>query len=133
MVGVLTDIDHLFDYYLWYVCRRKGKIFLFFHAWEYSIVGLLLAGLVYYHPILLAAMLAHLGHVAADHFHNRLEPWGYSLTYRVFVRFDTARIAPNHDVLSSYKHWMGMLPFGHRLQPWYERKIEPWFQSRIKD
>ena len=130
-VGVLNDVDHLFDFYQWYIRRKKGKIYLFFHAWEYSIVGLLLVGLVYYHPVLLAVMLAHLGHVAADHFHNGLAPWSYFITYRAFVRFDAARITPNHNVLHSYKSWPRMVPFGKRIEPWYQRRIEPWFRSRI--
>jgi len=132
-VGVLNDVDHLFDFYQWYVRRKKGKVYLFFHAWEYSMAGLLLVGLVYYHPVLLAAVLAHLGHVTTDNFHNRLAPWGYFITYRAFVRFDVARITPNHNVLYSYKSWPRMVPFGKRLEPWYQRKIEPWFRSRIGD
>ena len=132
-VGVLIDVDHLFDFYRWYVRRKTGKIFLIFHAWEFSLVGLLLVGLVYYHPVLLAAALAHLGHVATDHFHNRLAPWSYFITYRALVRFDTARIAPNQDVLLSYRSWPAMVPFGKRIEPWYKRRIEPWFQSRIDD
>ena len=35
-VGVLIDVDHLVDYYRWYILRKNGKIFLIFHAWEYS-------------------------------------------------------------------------------------------------
>ena len=132
-VGVLIDVDHLFDFYLWYLRRKKGKIYLLFHAWEYSIAGLLILGLVWYHPVLLAAALAQLGHVAADHFHNRLAPWGYFITYRISVRFDTAHITPNHNVLNSYKSWPLLLPFGKHLMPWYQRRIEPWFRSRIGD
>ena len=132
-VGVLTDIDHLFDYYRWYARRQKGRVYLLFHAWEYSIVGLLVLGLVYYHPVMLAVVLAHLGHVATDHFHNRLAPWGYFLTYRAFVRFDSAHITPDHNVLHSYKTWPRLFPFGYLLLPWYQRNIEPWFQSRIND
>ena len=132
-VGVLTDVDHLFDYYQWYIRRKPGKIYLFCHAWEYSIIALLLVGIFYYHPVLLAAAVAHLGHVATDHFHNGISPWGYSITYRVCVRFETSRVAPRHHVLDAYKSWLGFVPFGNRLQPWYTRKIEPWFQSRISD
>jgi len=77
-VGVLTDVDHLFDYYQWYIRRKRGRIFLLFHAWEYSIIGLLLLGFFYYHPVLLGAVVAHLGHVSTDHFHNRISTWGYS-------------------------------------------------------
>ena len=132
-VGVLTDVDHLFDYYLWYVRRKKSKTYLMFHAWEYSIAGILVMGLVYYHPVLLAAVLAHLGHVTTDHFHNQLALRGYSITYRALVRFDSTRITPTHDVLQSYKTWLRLVPFGKRLEPWYQRKIEPWFRSRIGD
>ena len=132
-VGVLTDVDHLFDYYQWYIRRQIGKIYLLLHAWEYGSVGLLLLAFVYYHPVLLEAVLAHLAHVAADHFHNQLAPWGYSITYRTLVGFNVNRITPNHDVLNSYKSWLRMIPLGNRLEPWYQRKIEPWFRSRIGD
>jgi hypothetical protein len=132
-VGMLTDVDHLYDFYRWYIRRRKSKIFLYSHAWEYSIIALLLLGIFYYHPILLAAALAHLGHVATDHFHNGISPWGYTITSRVFVRFETARVAPRHRVLDAYKSWLGFVPFGNRLRPYYTRKVEPWFQSRISD
>ena len=132
-VGVLTDVDHLFDYYLWYIRRKKNRIFLFFHAWEYGIIGILVLGFFFYHPLLMAAVAAHLGHVTTDHLHNRIAPWGYSMTYRLFVKFDRRRITPNHNVLRSYQSWLHMLPFGSRLEPWYQRKIEPWFQSRLSD
>ena len=132
-VRVLTDVDHLFDFYHWYIRRKPSKIYLFFHAWEYSILALLLVGIFYYNPLTLAAAAAHLGHVAADHFHNGISPWGYSITYRVFVRFETARRVPGQNVLNSYRAWPRMLPFGGRLKPWYARKIEPWFVSTIGD
>ena len=130
---MLTDVDHLFDFYQWYVRRKKSKIFLFLHAWEYAIAGMVVVGLVYYHPVLLAAVLAHLGHVATDHFHNRLAPWSYFITYRVLVRFETARVTPNHNVLDAYKTWPRLVPFGRLIEPWYERKIVPWFRDRASD
>ena len=130
-VGVLVDVDHLFDFYQWYVRRRSGRIYLFFHAWEYSVAGLLVAGLLFYHPVLLAIALSHLGHIAADHFHNRMAPWGYSVIYRLAVRFDSNLVSPHRDVLDSYKAWPKLVPFGRYLEPWYQRKIEPWFRSRI--
>ena len=130
-VGVLTDVDHLFDFYQWYIRRKPNKIYLFFHAWEYSIIGLLLIGVFHYHPILFAAALAHLGHIATDHFHNGMSPWGYSITFRFVARFETDKVAPHHNVLNSYRSWPGLLPFGKRLEPWYRRKVEPWFRSRV--
>jgi hypothetical protein len=39
-------------------------------------------------------MLGHLGHVATDHFHNRLTPLSYFIFYRIWVRFDVEKISP---------------------------------------
>jgi len=128
---VLTDVDHLFDFYLWYIRRKSNRIYLLFHAWEYSIIGLLIVGIFFYHPIFLAAAVAHLGHIATDHVHNGIAPWGYSITYRALAKFETQRVVPGRSVLDAYQTWPGMLPFGRRLAPWYQRKVEPWFRSRI--
>ena len=132
-VGVLTDVDHLFDFYQWYVRRKQGKLFLFFHAWEYGIAGLLALLFLFYDPIFLAIVLAHLGHVATDQFHNGLDTRSYFITYRALIRFDAVRITGNDNVHYAYTVWPGLLPFGERLRPWYERKIVPWFRSRLND
>ena len=120
-VGVLMDVDHVYDYYKWYIRRQPNKIYLWFHAWEYSIAGLLLL-IWFYHPLLLAAVLAHLAHVITDHFHNQLSPLGYSLTYRIARGFEAPSIAPTHNVSTTYWHLLKALPFGRRLAPWFERR-----------
>jgi hypothetical protein len=129
--GVAVDVDHLLDYYRRWVLRRPNKIFVLFHAWEYSIAGLLVLGFAYYHPILLAVVLAHLGHVATDHFHNRLTPLGYSILYRAWVGFDAAKIAPGIRLEYSYLSLPGLFPMKWLWEPWYRRKIEPWIASRV--
>jgi hypothetical protein len=131
VVGVFMDLDHLYDFYQWYIRGRKNKVYVFFHAWEYSALGLALLGLVFYHPLFLAAVLAHLGHVASDHFHNRLSRFGYFILYRMIHKFDPAVIMPHQNVLDSYRSWPRMLPFGRRLEPWFQRRIEPWFLERV--
>ena len=131
-VGVLMDVDHLFDFYQWYV-RGKGKrIYLLFHAWEYSAAGLIALAVAFFHPLLLAIVLAHLAHVATDHFHNRLPPWAYFISYRIARKFDTAYITPGDNVMYSYKNWHRMLPFNSKLSPWFRRSIEPWFARRVE-
>ena len=131
-VGVLMDLDHLYDFYQWYVQGRPNRIYLLLHAWEYSAVGVVVLASVFFHPLLLAAVLAHLVHVASDHLHNRLSPFGYFMTFRVIKGCETAFIAPRHNVMGSYRGWPRLLPFGWRLQPWYRRRIEPWFEERVK-
>jgi hypothetical protein len=130
--GVLMDADHLFDFYQWWVKGRPNKVYVFLHAWEFSAAGLLTLALVFFHPLLLAVVLAHLAHVTTDHLRNRLTPLAYFITYRLLKRFDRAFIAPREDVMRAYREWPRLLPFGRRLQPWFQRRIEPWFDERVQ-
>jgi len=131
-VGVLMDVDHLFDFYQWYGRGKSKRIYLFFHAWEYSVIGLIVLTAAFFHPLLLAVVVAQLGHVATDHFHNRLPTWAYFISYRIARKFETVYIAPGYNVMNSYKVWHRMLPFNSRLAPWFRRKIEPWFAKRVE-
>ena len=130
-VGVLMDVDHAFDFYRWYVKGRPDQIVMVLHAWEYSLAGLVALGAVAYHPLFLALVLAHLAHVATDHFHNRLPPFTYFMAYRIAKRFATAEIIPGHNVMRAYKFWPKFLPYSRKMLPWYQRRIEPWFEDRV--
>ena len=131
-VGVLMDVDHAYDFYRWYVAGKPNQIVLAFHAWEYSLAGLVALGAVAYHPLFLALVLAHLAHVATDHFHNGLPPLTYFMTYRVAKRFATAEILPGYNVMYSYKTWVNRLPYSRKILPWYQRRVEPWFEERVR-
>ncbi len=130
-VGVLMDIDHVFDFYRWYVGGKPDQVVLVLHAWEYSLAGLVAVGAVAYHPLFLALVLAHLAHVATDHFHNGLPPLTYFMSYRIAKRFATAEILPGYNVMLAHKTWPKMLPYGRKLLPWYQRRVEPWFEERV--
>ena len=132
-VGVLVDVDHLYDFYNWYVRGKRRKLHIVLHGWEYSIVGFLVLGLAFYHPLLLAAAVSHFAHVASDHLRNGLTTFGYSLIYRAAVGFDASVLAPDSDVTLSYRSWVHMFPMGHMLEPWFRRRIEPWILRRLKD
>ena len=86
--GVLIDSDHLLDFYYWYVKKDAERVFVLFHAWEYAALGLALTGLVWYHPILLAVVLGHVGHLVGDQINNRpTHPLAYSVIYRLYRGF----------------------------------------------
>ena len=131
-VGVLMDVDHLFDFYQWYVKGKGNRIFLLFHAWEYSVIGVITLAVAFFHPIFLALVLAQFAHVATDHFHNGLAPRAYFISYRIVKKFDTAYITPGRNVMYSYLSWHRMLPFGSILSPWFRRRIEPWFAMKVE-
>ena len=129
-VGVVVDVDHLVDLYQSCIRLKSNLVVVPLHGWEYSIAGLLVLCFLFYHPVLLAAVMGHLSHVATDHCHNRLTPLGYFALYRVWVRFDARKIAPkrhsayfHHTVTSSF-------PFRGLWEPWYLRRIEPWLTAR---
>ena len=132
-VSVLMDIDHLYDFYQWYIKGRSNRIHILLHGWEYSAAGAIMLAVVFFHPLVLAAVLAHFVHVTTDHLHNRLSTFGYSISYRVIKRFDAAVIAPGYDVMLAYQSWPQLVPFGRRLMPWFQRRIEPWFEARVKE
>lgn len=129
-VGVLMDLDHLYDYYQRYVRGKRDRIYVVLHAWEYSMI-MSCIGMVFYHPFLLAAILGHLAHVATDHAWNRLSPFAYWITFRAIKRFDSQHISPHHHVMYSYRSLPRLLPFSHLVEPWFQRHIEPWFLARI--
>ncbi len=91
--GVLNDADHLVDYYLWYIKDDRRRLILAFHGWEYAVAGVALAALVWAHPALLAAALAHAGHLVGDQVANRPGSlFTYSLVYRARARFERTRL-----------------------------------------
>jgi len=86
--GVLNDMDHLYDFYRWYVRGDRERVYLWFHAWEYSLVGLVLVLTVWDHPIFIGAVVGHIGHMMGDQIGNRPKyPLTYSIIYRALKRF----------------------------------------------
>jgi hypothetical protein len=130
-VGVLMDLDHVYDYYQWYVKGRRNRILVFLHAWEYSAAGLGLLAAGIYHPFLWATVLAHLAHVCTDQLFNDVSRFGYSMIYRLIRGFGIAAIAPNLDPATEYRRLHRHIPFSQHWESWFERRVYPWFDQRI--
>jgi len=130
--GVLIDVDHLYDYYQRYVKRRQNKLYVLFHAWEYSLIGLLILTMALYHPVLLGVLLGHLSHVVTDHLVNRLSPFGYSITYRLFRRFHGAYITPHNHEEHSYGSLNRLRSFDRWPEHWLKGRMEEWLLARSK-
>ena len=128
-VGVLVDVDHLVDLYQSWIRRKTHLVIVPFHGWEYSLAGLLVLCLGFYHPVFLAVVIGHLSHVTTDHFHNRLTPLSYFVLYRVWVRFDARKIAPGRDSAYFHHNLTSFFPFRGLWEPWYLRKVEAWFTA----
>ncbi len=119
--GVLTDVDHVIDYFNLFVRRDDRRVFVVFHAWEYSLLSILIVLGVWYHPLLLAAALGHLGHVTAGHLANRpAHPLAYSIAYRTAAGFDWRRLfgEPPASFLDSMG---GKIPMWRYIEPGLDR------------
>ena len=130
-LGVLMDVDHLYDYYQLYGKGRCGKIYVLLHGWEYSLIGLGVYGaLGFHHPVLMAAVLAHLAHLAADHWHNSLTPLGYSIVFRALNGFNKVTIDRNAGLAALDHDHAGPTNLDRRLAIWCKRKVQIFLMER---
>jgi hypothetical protein len=116
--GVLIDGDHIFEYIDGLFRGWKKYMIVPLHAWEFSVL-MGLALVVWYHPLFLAAVLGHLGHVSTDHIANNGKRFTYFITYRISKRFHQDRLV-------------------NPLPPWLRREekpawawIEPWLWKML--
>jgi hypothetical protein len=117
--GVLTDADHvvgLFD------SIRSRYMLSLFHAWEYSFIALAVLLVFWYHPLFLAAILGHLGHLLGDQLAHRVYPLTYFITYRASRGFARRRIGPCRGEPSD--SFSGeLVPLWGRVEPWLWRLV----------
>ena len=130
-LGVLMDVDHLYDYYQRYAKGRCGKIYVLLHGWEYSLIGLGVYGaLGFQHPVLMAVVLTHLAHLAADHWHNSLTPLGYSIVFRALKGFNRESISRDAGLAALHHDRAGPTNLDRRLALWCERKVQLFLMER---
>ena len=104
MAGWMIDVDHMVD--CWYYIRRarvamslflirtgryfelNGRVLVPFHAWELTVIFILLA-LLYedVSVVFFSAALAHGAHLLQDQLKYRVRPLGYWLSFRYQKRF----------------------------------------------
>ena len=115
--GVFLDVDHILDFYVTYVKKDRGRVFVLAHGWEYATAGMVFMLAVWYHPWLLAAVLGLLGHVISDQIANRPKhPLGYSIAYRIRVGFRREPLFGNSEASLSdvfHKH----IPLWSEIEP----------------
>lgn len=108
LTGFFIDIDHLLEYLLYFRAFNlnsflasqhlieSGQVFLYFHAWEYVILLLILA-LIFHRrylikAVLITAALSMFVHLVSDCFINSMPFKYYSIIYRAKHNFEIERI-----------------------------------------
>ncbi len=108
LTGFFIDIDHLLEYLIYFRVFNlnsflasqhlieSGQVFLYFHAWEYVILLLILA-LIFHRrylikAVLITAALSMFVHLVSDCFINSMPFKYYSIIYRAKHNFEIERI-----------------------------------------
>lgn len=134
--GVLVDLDHFIDY--WYsegrpcfdlhtflrtrYWQKSGRIFVFFHAFEYLPVVFLVWQAFKGRKWAVAATAAMSSHILADHFVNELRPLGYFILYRLAHGFRSQELLDWERVRRlEAKYAERKQRAKQRPLPWYSR------------
>ncbi len=103
LAGFFVDLDHALQYLFHFksfdisgfLASRQfidsGQFFLYFHAWEWVVLGLVVAFLSeqskIFKAVMITASLALFVHLVSDCFINQLPPRFYSIIYRAERNF----------------------------------------------
>ncbi|MFA5961782.1 MAG: hypothetical protein WC848_03825 [Parcubacteria group bacterium] len=117
--GFLIDLDHFIDYFLafgwnwqWeyfqngYQFLKSGKIYVFFHGWEYVLIFLLLVYLLkskLAKTVFLALALGVFFHLVADVIIDDTPVKSYFISYRISHHFDIQYI----NSPDNYERYLG--------------------------
>ena len=66
LTGARVDLDHLVEYYLWFVKEDNSRVFYFLHSYELLVPCILAGYLSGGDPVVLGCSLAFLGHLITD-------------------------------------------------------------------
>ena len=87
LTGTMIDLDHLVEYYRWFVKEDNSRIYYFLHSYELLAPCILSGYLSGWDPVVLGASLAFLGHLITDQLANPVSPLAYFFTYRLLKGF----------------------------------------------
>ena len=74
LTGVMIDMDHLVEYYRWFVKEDNTRVYYFLHSYE-LVVPVFLAGYFSgWDPVVLGVSFAFLGHLLTDQLVNPMAP-----------------------------------------------------------
>ena len=90
--GLLVDLDHLVEYYWWFVKGDRSRVFFFLHSYELLAPGVLAIYLSGWDPMVIGVMCAFLGHLLSDQLVNPIKRLGYFWTYRSLKGFRRSEI-----------------------------------------
>ena len=122
LTGVLIDLDHLVDYYRWFVKGAHSRAYFFLHSYELLVPAYLAGYLSGWDPVVMGVSFAFLGHLLCDQLANPVGPLTYFFTYRAMKGFRRSAVVDVawEDVQRGFLHLPGarsiLRVFNHRLK-----------------
>ena len=92
LTGVLIDLDHLVEYYSWFVREERSEVWFFLHSYELAVPAFLAGYMSGWDPVVLGVSAGFLGHVLTDQVVNPMRPLAYFFTYRAIKGFRRSEI-----------------------------------------
>ena len=92
VAGVMIDLDHLVEYYWWFVREDNSRVWFFLHSYELLVPAFLASFLSGWDPVVTGASAAFMGHLITDQIVNPVAPLGYFFTFRAIKGFRRAEI-----------------------------------------
>ena len=123
-VGVLMDVDHLLDYFMWFWKEDTRHLWLILHGYEIAVPMFLASWLSGWNPIILAAFVGHLTHMVTDQLTNNPLPLTYFLTFRISRGFrarEVSKVKKESDLYREFLEYPGVMPLLTRLHPKFEK------------
>lgn len=125
--GVLIDLDHLPDYFNALVLRRRARVWLLLHSYEWVVPGLLAAYLSGWNPMAVAGVGAFLAHILCDQVGNQVYPFSYFFTYRLLKGFRAEEVAGWSG--QGMERTLMAYPATRLLTPWVLRTLRRWLRT----
>jgi hypothetical protein len=127
LAGIFIDLDHFLEYFYYFGFRGFSvkrffraanqhiyqKFFLFLHSYELALIFWVISLAVIRRPWAWGFSLGFTLHIVADHIYNPCAPASYLFSFRLFHRFEGAKIFPlevQERYRESTRFWTRKIP-----------------------
>ena len=122
LTGLMIDLDHLVEYYWWFVRGDNRRVWYFLHSYELVVPAFLAGYLSGWDPVVMGVSFAFLGHLLTDQLANPARPLTYFFTYRVMKGFRRSEL---FDVeWEDIERESLRMPFTRRVLGIFNRRIK---------
>ena len=123
LAGTLPDLDHILDFWNWYVRKNTEKLYLFFHGWEYLGLMIMINSLLWPEPWMLSITAGYATQIGTDQLFNGVRWRAYFILMRAAAGFQWQAAHLERPADDAYLAAINSLPF-------YRRRFRRWFEAR---